>query len=468
MAKQVRVKPGQMVHMIGIGGVGMSAVARLLLYKGVRVTGCDTRESRITRELAGEGADVVIGHDPSHVLDMDLVIYSTAVAADHPEMVAAMRSGVEVAHRAEVLAGLLEDYPLGIGVTGTHGKGTVSSLIAFMLDKAGKDPAFAIGAYLNDYGTNARGSKGSVLVAELDESDGSLLNARPNFALVNNVEADHLNYYRDFDHVVHTIADFLGKNDKLRTAFVCADDPGAMRAARLSKRDFVTFGLTRDADFFGDLVSLGPNGSRFRLFAQGKDMGLFDLPLPGRYNCSNAVGALAVCLGLDIRPAELRDALSGFSGIENRFGIEKAAGVLLVKDYISHPTGIRRVLETARGFNPRTLIAVFKPYRYTMLNYLKDEYATAFKDADHVIITRMWDAGEKPIPGIDTEFLVRKVREFHPKVDYVEDLDDVPGLLMKIVQPGDMITFLGGPDMFEQADRLKQYLLDQAEKQGDT
>lgn len=463
MGRQVIVNKGQLVHMIGIGGVGMSAVARLLLYKGVRVTGCDSRESRITRELALEGAKIAIGHDPGHVRGIDLVVYSTAVAADHPEMLAAKNLDVPIAHRAEVLAGLLKDYSRTIGVTGTHGKGTVSSLTTFMLDSAGLDPAFAIGAYLLDYNTNARGGQGDLLVAELDESDGSLLNASPTIALVNNVEADHLNYYRDYDHVVRTIADFLCGNENLDTALVCWDDAGAMETARQSGCAFSTFGLKKGADFWGDLVSIGPKGSEFRLFDHKKDLGMFRLPLPGKYNCVNAVGAMAVCLGLGLAPDALRRALGRFSGIENRFGVEEACGIRLVKDYISHPTGIRRVLETARDFEPRSLVAVFKPYRYTMMNYLKDEYATAFRDADRVVITKMWDAGEKPIQGIDTEFLVEKIRQFNEHVDYLDDIDNVPEFLLGFIRPGDMVTFLGGPDMFEQADRLKEYLAKHAD-----
>lgn len=458
MGRQVTINKGQRVHMIGIGGVGMSAVARLLLYKGVHVTGCDSRESRITRELSQEGADIVIGHAPGHVQDMDLVIYSTAVLPDHPEMQAAHRLGIAVAHRSEVLAGLLRDYPLTVGVTGTHGKGTVSSLVTFMLERAGMEPAFAIGAYLLDYNTNARGGQGRMLVAELDESDGSLLNASPSIAVVNNVEADHLNYYRDFDHVVDTIAEFLRNNANLQTAIVCRDDAGAMHATRLSGREVTTFGLQKDADFFGDLVSIGPQGSEFRLFDHGKDLGIFRLPLPGRYNCQNALAALGVCLSIGVPPDTLRQALGEFSGIENRFGLEEVAGIRLVKDYISHPTGIRRVLETARTFKPRSLIAIFKPYRYTMMNYLQDEYATAFKDADRVVITKMWDAGETPIQGIDTGFLVEKIRQFNDRVDYVDEINDLPEFLSDFIGTGDMLVFLGGPDIFEQADRLKQGL----------
>ena len=458
MGRQVRVDPGQRVHFIGIGGVGMSAVARLLMGKGAKVSGCDTRESRITRELRAEGANVVIGHDPAHVEAQDLVVFSTAVPGDHAELRKARESGVAVAHRAEVLAGLIEDYPLTIGVTGTHGKGTVSSLITFMMDGAGRDPAFAIGAYLLDYNTNARAGQGGMLVAELDESDGSLLNARPRIAVVNNVEADHLNYYQDFDHVVRTIAGFLGQNPNLKSAFVCSDDAGAMQAAKLSGRAVVTYGLTGEPDFLGKIVSLEPEGSRFRLIARGQDMGEFRLPLPGRYNCSNAVGALAVCISEGLDPEVLRTRLATFSGIENRFGLQQVAGVRIVKDYISHPTGIRRVLETARDFHPRQLVAVFKPYRYTMINYLQDEYATAFESADRVVITRMWDAGEEPIPGIDTRFLVEKVRTEHQQVDYVPELEDVPDFLAGFVGSGDMVMFLGGPDMFEQADRFMEQL----------
>ena len=444
------------VHMIGIGGVGMSAVGRLLAANGMTVEGCDTRESRITRELRGQGIPVLIGHDPSHVGPADWIIFSTAVSKDHPELQEARRLKKRVLHRAEALSWILGRYHTSVGITGTHGKGTVSSMIVRILDEAGLKPSFAIGAYLLDYGTNARHKGRDFIVAELDESDGSLMNTTPNIVLINNVEADHLNYYRDYEHVVQTMASFLKNNTELQRAVVCGDDKGALKAARMSGVPFETFGFTKGNTWRGECIHTSPEGSGFLLWKGDELIGDFSISVPGRYNCLNAIGAASVTLGMGIRTDLVKKGLAGFSGLENRFSVVEAKGVWLVKDYISHPTGIRRVLEAAREFSPQRLIAVFKPYRYTMINYLKDEYATAFKDADITLITQMWDAGEKPIEGVDSHLIVKGIRRSGGDARFSGELPETLAQLRSLINKGDMVVFLGGPDLFELADQLAQ------------
>ena len=446
------------VHMIGIGGVGMSAVARLLYSQGMQVDGCDSRESRITRELILEGILVTIGHDPAHVKDADWVVYSTAVRAEHPELVAARDGKKKVIHRSEALAWVMDQYTTSIGVTGTHGKGTVSAMITKILDIAGYSPSFAIGAYLLDYNTNAMHRSRDWIVAEVDESDGSLLRTTPKIAVINNVEADHLNYYKDFDQVVTTIAEFIGANPVLDMAFVRADDKGAMKAARLSNRPVITFGFTDEADWVGECIGYDNSGSVFKIRSKGVDYGEFRINLPGRHNCENALAAAVVALNLDVDMALVKAGLREFKGLENRFGVTQVGNRWFVKDYISHPTGIKKVLEAAKTFEPKRIIAVFKPYRYTMINYLKDEYARAFDHADITFITEMWDAGEEPIEGVGSELIVNKLRQRGKNAVFSGDLKETEERLLDVIADGDMVVFLGGPDLFEVADQLQKRL----------
>lgn len=446
---------GRAVHLLGIGGVGVSAVARLLMARGFAVSGCDVRESSITRALASEGARVSIGHSTDHLAGADLVVVSSAIPEVNPELRAARDLGLRVVHRSEVLQALLAHHR-GIGVTGTNGKGTVSSLVAWLLHGAGLDPSFAIGAILLDFGTNARAGRGPHLVCELDESDGSFANTRPERFVINNLEADHLNYYKDLEGLLRTFSSYLGSDQAPPFLHANLDDANVrevLRRARV-RGEVIGHGEGADCAYVLSACETSRLGSRFRVRGPRGDLGWFGLNLPGRYNAMNALAALGVALEEGVEVEAAREWLPRFRGMENRFAVVEAGGRTLVKDYISHPTGIRSVLRAARGLGGRRVVAVFKPYRFTMIHYLQDEYRHAFQDADLTLITETYPAGEVPIPGVDTEFLVRQVRASGSEVEYVPDLEDIPQALRTRAGPGDVVVFFGGDDLFRVADRF--------------
>ena len=444
------------VHLLGIGGIGVSALARLLKQKGVPVTGCDVRPSSITHALNKEGIECCIGHDPAHVADSDVIVYSSAIPDTNPELLFARQSGAHVLHRSHLLALLLRRAE-SVGITGTNGKGTVASMLTWILETAGMSPSFYVGGICPNLGTNARLGTGPHFVAELDESDGSLLNVAPSHALLNNLELDHLNYYDSFDHAVEVLTAFFASLPTGAACFVNDDDSGARTVAgRLAGRRLVRFGQGVDADYRCVPSVVTDEGSRFSVWTDGQTrcLGEFDLNVPGAYNMENALAAVAVAAEFGVPAEAIREALASFRGLANRYGLISGGGVKIVKDYMSHPMGIRRVLETARLGNPRRLIAVFKPYRYTMIRYHAENYADAFSLADETMVTEMWEAGEDPIPGVDTRWLASKIGERAPAVGYVERMEPIAHRLLETGRPGDCIVFFGGDDLFEIADEL--------------
>ena len=444
-------------HFVGIGGIGVSAVARVLHAQGVAVQGSDVRDSQLTHALRELGIPVFIGHDPRHIEAADVVVHSTAVPRDNVERRAARDAGKPEAHRSDMLALCLRDHDV-VGVTGTHGKGTVSAMISHVLVEAQRDPTFVIGGLLNNYGINARAGAGGVAVAEIDESDRSHLNLRPHHVVVNNLEVDHLNFYDGLEDIIDTMARFIGDNPELRTLALNFDDAGVHALARrLVLRPGVRvlrYGTgagelefsARDVVDRGDLVE-------FDVWRDADRLGHIALPIPGAYNADNAVGALAIAMGaFDVPFETARHALTGYRGLENRFAVRRAGAFTLVKDYISHPTGIRRVLESARNIEHKRVWAVFKPYRFTLMRYHGEEYAEVFAAADETVITTMYSAGEHPIDGIDTEWFVDMLSRGGCSVHHVPDNALVIDHLERHIEPGDMIIFFGGDDFFCMAD----------------
>lgn len=440
------------LHFIGIGGIGVSAVARIAIGRGYQVSGSDVRRSQLTDAMESLGARVVIGHAPENIDDVDMVVVSTAIPAHNVELVAANERGTPVIHRSEILARFVADTPKSVGVTGTHGKGTTSAMIARILDVAGRDPGFIIGGLLNDYGINARAGAGQVLVAEVDESDGSHRNVSVTHLVCNYLEADHLNFYDDLDAIIEAMRDALMSYERLDEVFVNTDCAGNQRLLELIDRPAVTYGLEGEPDWKGTLLRRAPLPIRFSVSHRGRDCGEFEMPLPGGYNVQNALAALAVTTSMGVDIEDARAALADFHGLENRFTIVEAAGVHIVKDYNSHPTAMRKVLQNARELGQGRIYSVFKPYRYTLINYLKDEYATAFAGSDEVVITEMYAANEDPIPGIDTAFFVGMLEDEGHNVTYLEDQNTICDHLEARVEPGDIVLFFGGDDFFSMAD----------------
>ena len=448
------------IHLIGIGGVGVSGVARMLMAMGHTVTGSDVRESQLTLALRAEGATVHIGHDARYVEGADLVIYSTAVPDTNPELKRARELGLRVEHRAQGLGHVLAAHTRSVGVIGTHGKGTVSSMLTWILEAAERRPGFIIGGLLENFSKiNARWTDGHLAVAEVDESDGSLRHVLPDVVVINNLEADHLNYYDDLAHIQDTVIAALNANPRLQHAVVNHDDPGARALIERLKVPVTTFGRGEGADVRALVVETTVGTSRFTVQTQAQGtLGEVTLEVPGLYNLDNAVAATAAALLLDVPISAVQQAMPSFRGLENRFTVVDAAGIRVIKDYISHPTGIRRVLEAA-AVDGRRITAVFKPYRFTMINYLQDDYAEAFHDASETVITELYTAGEVPIPGIDTEFLCDKIRSRGPKVTYIQAMDDIIDYLHQAATPGEQVIFFGGDDLFELADRYADGLI---------
>ena len=447
------------IHLIGIGGIGVSGVARALVALGFDVTGSDVRESQLTLALRELGATVHIGHDARYVADVDLVVHSTAIPETNPELVAARQSDVSVVHRAQILGAILNRHSSAVGVVGTHGKGTVSSAITWILEQAGRNPNFIIGGLLENFepSVNARVSPDSqLIVAEVDESDGSLRWVHPTVMVINNLEADHLNYYDSLEHIQQTVAESIRANRRLQHVVINGDDPGA-RALEGTVRELgigvSLFGRERDdVDVRARPKGLTATGGTFTLRGHQGALGDVGLAVPGLYNVDNATAAATAALALDVGFEPIRQALSDFVGLENRFTVVDVGSRRIIKDYISHPTGIRRVLEAATE-DGRPIWAVFKPYRFTMINYLQDDYAEAFHDAHHTVITELYTAGEVPIEGIDTEFLCDKIRSRGSEVTFVQEMEEIDAWLQAHVPESAQVIFFGGDDLFALADR---------------
>lgn len=455
----------QRLHLIGIGGIGVSGVARLLSARGYIVQGSDVRESNITQALRHEGIDVFIGHHKDNLGDSDLVVVSTAIPTTNPEWIAASEAGIPVVHRAEVL-GQLVNNTVTFAMIGTHGKGTVTSMVAWIMECAGWDPSFFIGANCHNFDTNARLRTGPYVI-EVDESDGSLVHIRPTHLLLNNLELDHLNYYSDWDKLANTISKFVVENQRLEHFVANFDDDGVQRLLwNIEGGRLIGFGFVNEnAEYRGEVHEERGLGTRF-LVRRGSDvLGEIELPVPGLYNAQNGLGAVALTHSVGIDFAVIQQALASFRGLENRFTLAEAGGVQVVKDYISHPTGIRRVLEAASRIAAGPITAVFKPYRFTMIHYLQDEYRECFRLADHTIVTEMYTAGEVPIPGVDTEFLCDKIRESGSLVTYIQDMDKIVPYLLEHVSPGEQVLFFGGDDLFRLADHYLATLRVQEQNQ---
>lgn len=445
----------QAYHFIGIGGIGVSAIARVLHQKGISLQGSDVRESQLTESIRALGIDVTIGHAAENIDNADVVVYSTAVPEHNVERREAIRRGVPLAHRSDLLALCLSEHE-SVGVTGTHGKGTVSAMVTHVLKTAEHDPTFIIGGLLNNYKTNAKAGTGKYAVAEVDESDKSHLNLKPHHVVVNNLEVDHLNFYADHAEIISTMATFINQNEHLKTLALNAADEGCRALSALTPdAKILTFSASaeHEANYRADEIVDAGDKITFTASANGQILGSVELSLPGNYNADNAIAAITILHGaLDLPFSQIASGLSTYKGLENRFTVRKTNGVTVVKDYISHPTGMRRVLASARKMPHRKIWCVFKPYRFTLMHYHGPEYAEAFRGADEVVITRMYAAEEKPIDGIDTPWFCGVLEDAGNRVHYVPENEDVIGFLAPKVQDGDMVIFFGGDDFFQMAD----------------
>jgi UDP-N-acetylmuramate--alanine ligase len=453
------------VHFVGIGGIGMSGIAELLANLGYVVTGSDARRSEGTSRLESAfGITVFEGHTASNVGDAEVVVVSSAIKPTNPEVVAAKGAGIPVIPRAEMLAELMR-LRFAIGVAGSHGKTTTTSMIALVLERAGLDPTAVIGGRLSAFGSNARLGRGDYMVAEADESDRSFLLLWPSIAVMTNIDHEHMENYGTFADLQQAFADFANKVPFYGGVVACADDPSLVAIFPRLKRKLVTYGLTsRDAQYVGSGVELGSFGGRCfveRRTPRGLDrLGMLELVVPGRHNLQNALAAVATGDLLGLEFDRIADALRGFHGAERRFERHgEAGGVIVVDDYGHHPTEIAAVLAAARATLGRRLVVAFQPHRYSRTQQLLDQFGPSLRDADEIVLADIYGASEDPIPGITVDVLGDSIAKGSGRpVHVARHLDEVLATIVEIARPGDAVITLGAGSIGSLPPRLMDAL----------
>lgn len=436
------------VHFVGVGGIGMSGLAEILQTLEFDVSGSDLREGENTNALKSLGVRIDVGHRAQNVDDADVVVYSSAIKPENPEIVSAHERGVPVISRAEMLAELMR-VKYGVAIAGSHGKTTTTSLVATVLRAAGLDPTVVVGGRMASFGSNAKLGAGDLLVAEADESDGSFLRLTPTIAVVTNIDPEHLDHYGTYDNLKASFLEFIEKVPFYGLAVLCLDHPPVQALLPKIRRRHVTYGLSQQADYSARNIVIEGITTRFHAFRHGQALGEFMVRLPGQHNVLNTLAAIAVADELEVPFDILRQALASFHGVARRFSVvDEVNQIALVDDYGHHPAEIRATLAAARrAYSGRVLVA-FQPHRYTRTQALFREFSQAFNDADEVLLADVYAAGETPILGADSEHLAVAIREHgHHRVDYMADRVEMAKRLAKSAEPGDVVIALGAGDI---------------------
>ena len=455
------------VHFVGVGGIGMSGIAELLVNLGYEVSGSDARRSDITDRLSALGVRVTTGHERRHVGDADVVVVSSAIATENPEVVEARARHVPVIPRAEMLAELMR-LRVGIAVAGSHGKTTTTSMIAVLLERAGLDPTAVIGGRLSAFGSNARLGRGQYIVVEADESDRSFLKLSPAIAVITNIDREHIEAYGSFDGIVDAFRQFADRIPFYGAVVGCADNPAVRTLVPTLARRVITYGFSEGSDVQAlEPETDGASGRcmvryRVRGVAESLSGERLQLNVPGRHNLQNALAAIAVGVELGIPFDRITAALADFRGVERRYQLRgEVRGVRVVDDYGHHPTEIAAVLAAARGGHPKRLVAVFQPHRFTRTRDLMEDFGPALAGADVVLLTDIYPAGEAPIPGVTLEALARAVRPVVAELHVAQRLEDVPSAVARMARAGDLVVTLGAGSIGATSERIVDALAEE-------
>jgi UDP-N-acetylmuramate--alanine ligase len=439
------------IHFVGIGGIGMSGIAEILIDQGFTVSGSDRAASDNTERMKELGAKVYIGHEASNIdSDVDVLVYSSAVAPDNPEILQAQSRKIPVIRRAEMLAEVMR-LRYGIGIAGTHGKTTTTSMIGLVLIEGGIDPTVIVGGRLRGLaGSNARLGRGEFIVVEADEFDRSFLSITPTIAVLTTLETDHLDCYRDLEDIKSAFIQFAGKVPFYGFVVLCLDEPALQDIMPKLKKKILTYGLNGQADIQAVEIVHRNNTSKFLVLYAGKELGDVELQIPGKHNVQNALAAIAVGLQLGVPFSKIKAGIEKFTGVFRRWEVKaEVDGITVIDDYAHHPTEIKATLAGAKSGWRRRVVCVFQPHLYSRTRDFYDEFGRSFFNADMLIVTDVYPAREEPIQGITGELIVNAAREFgHKNVLYVPEKKDVPAVLMKIKQPGDMIITMGAGDIW--------------------
>ena len=450
----------QRIHLVGIGGSGMSGIAEVLLSSGYAVSGSDLKATPVTSRLEKLGAKIYEGHQAANVHGAHVVVISSAVRADNVEVIEAHRLKIPVIPRAEMLAELMR-LKYGIAVAGAHGKTTTTSMVASVLAAAGLDPTFVVGGRVNHAGSNARVGQGDYMVVEADESDRSFLLLAPVVAVVTTIDREHLDQYRSLEEIQAVFLEFVNRVPFYGTVILCLDEPNVQAMIPSVKRPVFTYGTTSQADLVISDVKLNGLASEFRLTYRGEDLGIFNLPSPpGIHNVRNAAAAAAVALSLNVPADLIRAGLEKFSGVGRRFEVKGVyAGVTLIDDYGHHPAEIRATLEAARGCGYKRLLVLFQPHRYTRTQFLWDDFCRAFNDADILVLTEIYAASEYPIEGITGERLAEAISAAgHKNVVFTSTMQAGIEFMLREARPGDAILTIGAGSVGRVLDQLAMLL----------
>ncbi len=447
----------QHAHFIGIGGIGMSGLAEILLNLGMKVSGSDLRRGPITDRLAQLGATIYEGHEAGHVAGATVVVTSSAVGASNPEVVEAHARKIPVIHRGEMLAELMR-LKYGIAIAGMHGKTTTTSMVASVLAAGGLDPTVVVGGRVDALGSNARLGTTQYLVAEADESDRSFLKLSPILAVVTNLDREHMDCYRDMADVERAFLEFMGRVPFYGAVTACIDNPLLKAILPRARRRVLTYGVAAEADYRLEyLEAVEGRFARFLVHAAGGPMGPFELHVPGRHNVLNATAAVAIAHQLEVPAEKIAEGLGHFRGVDRRFQHRGAAnGITVVDDYGHHPTEIRATLAAARECGHKKIHVVFQPHRYTRTLDLMDQFAGAFTDADSVIVLPIYAASEEPIPGVTAERLAKKIAG--PHVEFAPDFPAAVTAVADLAHAGDLILTLGAGNVSQLAPQILKAL----------
>ena len=449
------------IHFVGIGGIGMSGIAEILLAEGFNVSGSDLAKSDVTARLEELGARIVEGHAPEHIADAEVVVYSSAVKPEeNPETEEAMRQKIPLIRRAEMLAEVTRLH-YGVAVAGTHGKTTTTSMIGLVLIEGGIDPTVIVGGKLADLGgTNARRGEGEWTVVEADEYDRSFLSLLPTVAVITNLESEHLDVYSDLDDLKRSFIEFANKVPFYGFIALCLDEPELVDIMPKLTRRVISYGASSQCDVRASNIIYDRGRSQFTVSLRGKELGTIELGVPGLHNVKNALAAVTTGLALDVQFETIASALAKFSGVYRRFEVKgEEQEVLVIDDYAHHPTEVKATLEGVKRGWDRRVIALFQPHTYTRTRDFHDEFGKSFLNADVVVITDVYPAREQPIQGVTGELVAKSASDFgHRHVNYVADKNDVPEHVVSFLEPGDIVLTMGAGDIWKAGEKILEKL----------
>lgn len=449
------LKKAKRIHFIGIGGISMSALASILHSRGWKVSGSDLNQTAITERLSANGITTYYGHAPENVADADLVVYTSAVKRDNPEMQQANELGVPIFTRAQLLGQLMAESECGIAIAGAHGKTTTTAMVGLLLDKANRQPTVLVGGELDDINGNVKVGNGKFLVAEACEYFDNFLALHPNVGVILNIDVDHLDYFRGLDHIKETFRRFAELVPPEGILIACADDDHVRDVSSGLQCRVVTYGLEQQADYMGRSLELKDGSSSYLLYKHETLLGEVKLRVPGRHNASNALAALATCSELGLSMDEMQDTMLSYRGTHRRFEpMGELNGARIFDDYAHHPSEVRATLAAASTYNAERVISVFQPHTYTRTQALLEDFAASFAQADLVLLTDIYAAREKDTYGVSSETLADTMLTTHPDARYIGSLEQAAEFLKQELRPGDLLITMGAGDVYRIADML--------------